>query len=94
MLREFRQALSAYTLADMMANRYKYFRWTPRTGWLTFVYVVAIPSVIAFQGWRLDVCLPIPCHLTVSGCELSMDVPQELWETEWLADDVLGKGQI
>lgn len=39
----------------MSANRWKYFRWTPRTAWITFVYVVAIPSVVGYIGWSTEV---------------------------------------
>ena len=45
---------------DMSANRWKYFRWTPRTAWITFVYVVAVPSVIGYAGYVTDVRLPLP----------------------------------
>ena len=40
---------------DMSANRWKYFRWTPRTAWITFVYVVAVPSVIGYVGYVTEV---------------------------------------
>ena len=40
---------------DMSANRWKYFRWTPRTAWITFVYVVAVPSIIGYAGYVTDV---------------------------------------
>jgi len=43
--------------SDMNANRYKYFRWTPRTAWITFVYVVAVPSVVGYIGFMTDVSL-------------------------------------
>jgi len=43
--------------SDMNANRYKYFRWTPRTAWITFVYVVAVPSVVVYIGFMTDVSL-------------------------------------
>ncbi|KAI9777223.1 MAG: hypothetical protein M1816_004822 [Peltula sp. TS41687] len=35
-------------------NRAKYFRWTPRTTWLTFVYVIAVPSVFGYMGYVTD----------------------------------------
>ena len=44
---------------DMSANRWKYFRWTPRTAWITFVYVVAVPSVIGYAGYITDVRLSL-----------------------------------
>ena len=41
--------------ADMSANRYKYFRWTPRTAWITFVYVAVVPSVLGYIGYVTEV---------------------------------------
>lgn len=40
--------------ANMYVNRHKYFRWTPRTAWLTFAYVVAIPSVFGYMAYTTD----------------------------------------
>ncbi|KAI9788494.1 MAG: hypothetical protein M1835_002241 [Candelina submexicana] len=42
------------TVIDMYVNRHKYFRWTPRTAWLTFVYVVAVPSIFGYMGYVTD----------------------------------------
>ena len=39
----------------MSANRWKYFRWTPRTAWITFVYVAVVPSIVGYIGWRSEV---------------------------------------
>ncbi|KAF2197583.1 hypothetical protein GQ43DRAFT_458411 [Delitschia confertaspora ATCC 74209] len=39
---------------NMHQNRYKHFRWTKRTAWLTFVYVVAVPSVFGAMGYMTD----------------------------------------
>lgn len=39
----------------MYKNRYKYFRWTARTGWLTFAYVVAFPSFLGYLAIITDV---------------------------------------
>ena len=52
---------------DMSANRWKYFRWTPRTAWITFVYVVAVPSVIGYVGYITDVRLPLSQLVPYSG---------------------------
>ena len=40
---------------DMSSNRWKYFRWTPRTAWISFVYIVAVPSVVGYVGYVTDV---------------------------------------
>ncbi|KAL2054685.1 hypothetical protein ABVK25_004989 [Lepraria finkii] len=39
---------------NMSANRWKYFRWTPRTALITFMYVVAVPSAIGYLGFVTD----------------------------------------
>ena len=48
-------ALTNKTPTDMSANRWKYFRWTPRTAWITFVYVVAVPSLVGYVGFVTEV---------------------------------------
>jgi hypothetical protein len=39
----------------MITNRYKYFRWTKRTAGITFMYVVVVPSIIGYLGYKTDV---------------------------------------
>jgi len=39
---------------ELSTNRYKYFRWTPRTAWVTFVYVALVPSIIGYIGFKYD----------------------------------------
>ncbi|KAF2120179.1 hypothetical protein BDV96DRAFT_642027 [Lophiotrema nucula] len=39
---------------NMMVNRHKYFRWTPRTARITFIYVVAVPAVLGTLGYMTD----------------------------------------
>lgn len=49
---------SAFTLTrwqDLYVNRHQYFRWTPRTAWLTFAYVVAVPSIFGYLAYTTDV---------------------------------------
>ncbi|KAK5664234.1 hypothetical protein OQA88_450 [Cercophora sp. LCS_1] len=41
-------------LAHMKTNRYKYFRWTPRTAWITFMYVAFVPSVVGVIAYSTD----------------------------------------
>ena len=57
--------------ADMNANRWKYFRWTPRTAWITFVYVAVVPSVLGYVGYVTEVSgllsLLIPSALLAGG---------------------------
>ncbi|KXT16266.1 hypothetical protein AC579_476 [Pseudocercospora musae] len=40
--------------ANMYVKRHEYFRWTPRTAWLTFTYVFAIPAGALYFAWTTD----------------------------------------
>ena len=42
-------------LIDMHMNRYKYFRWTPRTVKLTFWYVFAVPTALGYLAYKTEV---------------------------------------
>ena len=42
----------------MVADRWKYFRWTPRTVGITFVYMVAVPAALGYLGWSTQVGTP------------------------------------
>ena len=55
--------------ADMFTNRYRYFRFTPRTAWITFVYVAVIPSILIYTAKQVDVGL---LHHTVQELETVM----------------------
>jgi len=39
---------------QMHMNRYKYFRWTPRTVKITFWYVVVVPSLVGLLAYKTD----------------------------------------
>ena len=39
----------------MQENRYKYFRWTPRTAWISFVYIAVVPAAVGFLAYKTDV---------------------------------------
>ncbi|RMJ28975.1 hypothetical protein PHISP_00186 [Aspergillus sp. HF37] len=39
---------------EYTANRYKYFKWTPRHAWLSFVYMALIPGTLIYIGSRTD----------------------------------------
>ncbi|KAH6849756.1 hypothetical protein B0I37DRAFT_413205 [Chaetomium sp. MPI-CAGE-AT-0009] len=41
-------------LGNMVANRYKYFRWTKRTATISFVYVMVIPAIVGYLGYKND----------------------------------------
>ncbi|KAF2843507.1 hypothetical protein M501DRAFT_994450 [Patellaria atrata CBS 101060] len=40
--------------ADVNANRHKYFRFTSRTAWIAFAYVIAFPSFMGFLAYTTD----------------------------------------
>jgi hypothetical protein len=44
-----------YFSLDMFVHRHEYFRWTPRTVWLTFAYGVAFPTFIGYLAYTTDV---------------------------------------
>ncbi|KAJ5226502.1 hypothetical protein N7468_007727 [Penicillium chermesinum] len=39
---------------ELNANRYKYFRWTPRHAWLSFVYMGLIPGVLTYLTLKTE----------------------------------------
>jgi hypothetical protein len=39
----------------MNSNRHKYFRWTPRTAWFSFTFVVVIPTIVGYMAYKTDV---------------------------------------
>ncbi|CEO59552.1 NADH:ubiquinone oxidoreductase 6.6kD subunit [Penicillium brasilianum] len=39
---------------ELNANRYKYFRWTPRHAWLSFVYMLAIPGALTWVAYKTE----------------------------------------
>ncbi|KAK1768484.1 hypothetical protein QBC33DRAFT_535129 [Phialemonium atrogriseum] len=41
-------------LGNMITNRHKYFRWTPRTAGITFAYVVVIPGIVGYLAYKTD----------------------------------------
>ncbi len=51
----------------MSANRWKYFRWTPRTAWISLAYMVAVPAVFGYIGFVTDVSTSSVVVVGVSG---------------------------
>ena len=37
-------------ILELNQNRYKYFKWTPKTVRLSLIYVVIVPSIIGYLG--------------------------------------------
>ncbi|KAI0912971.1 hypothetical protein F4823DRAFT_579484 [Ustulina deusta] len=46
-------------LGTMTSNRHKYFRWTPRTAGLNFVYLIVVPSILGVIAYQTDVRGPL-----------------------------------
>jgi hypothetical protein len=42
----------------MYVKRHEYFRWTPRTAWLSFAYVIAVPSAFLYMAFKTEVSAP------------------------------------
>ncbi|KAJ4309267.1 hypothetical protein N0V84_011608, partial [Fusarium piperis] len=38
----------------MMKTRHHYFRWTPRTAKITFIYVAVIPAIMGYIAYKTD----------------------------------------
>ncbi|EMR70242.1 putative nadh:ubiquinone oxidoreductase subunit protein [Eutypa lata UCREL1] len=55
-LQHYRMAMdpAIQKLGTMTSNRHKFFRWTPRTARITFVYTVVIPAIALFAGYQTD----------------------------------------
>ena len=45
--------LSTHT--DMYVKRHEFFRWTPKTAWLTVTYVVAVPAAFVYMAFATEV---------------------------------------
>ncbi|KAF3770086.1 NADH:ubiquinone oxidoreductase 6.6kD subunit [Cryphonectria parasitica EP155] len=41
-------------LNSINSNRYKYFRWTPRTALITFNYIVAVPLILGVAAYSTE----------------------------------------
>ncbi|KAK1967107.1 hypothetical protein LZ32DRAFT_605013 [Colletotrichum eremochloae] len=41
-------------LGQMQSNRHIFFRWTPRTARVTFMYAVVVPFVVGYIGYKTD----------------------------------------
>jgi hypothetical protein len=44
----------------MAVDRYKHFRWTPRTAWITVAYVLVVPSIMGYFAYTTDVSYALP----------------------------------
>ncbi|EPS25109.1 hypothetical protein POX_c03512 [Penicillium oxalicum] len=39
---------------ELNANRYKYFRWTPRHAWLSVLYMAVIPGALTWLALKTE----------------------------------------
>ncbi|MCJ1428065.1 hypothetical protein MMC29_005972, partial [Sticta canariensis] len=39
---------------ELNVHRHKHFRWTGRTAWITFTYVVVVPTIVGFMAYKTD----------------------------------------
>ncbi|KAE8379566.1 hypothetical protein BDV26DRAFT_259068 [Aspergillus bertholletiae] len=39
---------------EVNANRYKYFRWTPRNAWFSFLYMALIPGTLGYVAYKTE----------------------------------------
>lgn len=54
---KYRSIADANAHLDMQTNRHVYFRWTPRTARVTFMYVVVVPVILGTIAYKTDVSL-------------------------------------
>jgi hypothetical protein len=65
-------------IAEMQVDRYKHFKWTPRTAWLSILFAVAIPSSLYYVANKTDVSRLFPYFRTAGNPTKSW----KLWEEE------------
>ncbi|RDA90430.1 hypothetical protein CP533_5238 [Ophiocordyceps camponoti-saundersi (nom. inval.)] len=41
-------------LQAMQSNRHKYFRWNRRTATITIMYMVVVPGILGYIGYKTD----------------------------------------
>ena len=63
----------------MMKTRHHYFRWTPRTAKITFIYVGVIPAIMGYIAYKTDVSLAAAAATTIEMLtfEGSLGLPSE-----------------
>ena len=47
--------MTALAFAELNKNRWRYFRWTPRTAFISFMYAGFVPLVTGYLFWKTDV---------------------------------------
>jgi hypothetical protein len=64
---------------DMTTNRHKYFRWTRRTAWLSFAYVILVPAMLGTAGYMTEVSGTVETRFGLA-VECGADAGQGKWE--------------
>ncbi|KAL1642969.1 hypothetical protein SLS58_005211 [Diplodia intermedia] len=67
---------------DVGPNRYKYFRWTPRTAWISFWVAIAVPSVVGLVAYNTDL---------VPGKRKTISLGSQGQWKKWLSPEYNGK---
>jgi hypothetical protein len=73
---------------ELNKNRWRYFRWTPRTAFISFMYAGFVPLVTGYLFWKTDVSCLTLANITTLGDMPSMLPRQdygherELWRGE------------
>lgn len=51
----------------MQKTRHHFFRWTPRTARITFMYVVVVPAIFGYVAYKTDVSILFPTEQNPEG---------------------------
>jgi hypothetical protein len=66
----------------MQVDRYKHFKWTPRTAWLSILFAVAIPSSLYYVANKTDVSRFFQCFWTAGIAWQKLEITGEEVEQE------------
>ena len=58
----------------MQVDRYKHFKWTPRTAWLSIIFAVVIPSSLYYVANKTDVSRLFPYLWTAGNACQELEV--------------------
>lgn len=67
--------LTQVSQPDMTTNRHKFFRWTPRTARITFMYAVFVPVIFGIVAYKTDVSRDPLSSENAGLCILTQSVP-------------------
>lgn len=61
----------------MQVDRYKHFKWTPRTAWLSIIFAVVIPSSLYYVANKTDVSRLFQFFRTLGNAYQEMGITRE-----------------